>query len=242
MLLNHSSGIKEYLGPAIFLPSSFNSAKLWTQEEIYKIIKNNKLLFHPGANHVYANSNYFLLGVIAEKITGKSLKALLKNNIIAPLKLENTYFLPDEKVPATLINGYDRDLVPLPGWFTVKPENTSWSSCAFASGSMASTAKDLLSFYNALLENKLINQNSFDLMMSFQDSKSNESIYLKHFGLGLFKFDPYRGYYGHQGLFVGSEALALFNKESKSIFVILANVSTLKEKDELINAYLDKIQ
>jgi D-alanyl-D-alanine carboxypeptidase len=242
MLLNHSSGIEEFLGLSIFIPSTFNPAKIWQQEEIYSKIKDKKLLFPPGEDNIYANSNYFLLGIIAEKITGKSLSTLIKDNIIRPLKLNNTYFLPDKKIPTTLINGYDRDLIPLPGWFVVKPNNTSWSSSAFGSGSMASTAKDILSFYNAFIDYKLIGDSCFNIMLNYQDSKSNKDLYQKHFGLGVFMFDQYKGFYGHQGLFIGSESIALFNKDNKSIFVMITNVSTLKEKDVLISECLDKLE
>lgn len=242
MLLNHSSGIKEFLGLSVFLPSSFNPNKIWTREEIYNLIKKQKLMFQPGEDHRYANSNYFLLAIIAEKLHNNELNTIIRDNILIPLQLEHTLFLPYDKTPANLINNYDRDLIPLPGWSIVKPDNTSWSSCAFGSGSMASTASDILTFYEALISNKLIKQETLDLMMEYHDSKSKDDKYLTRYGLGLFKFDSYNDYYGHQGLFIGSEALAIFNRDMNTIFVIIANVSTTKNKDILINEYLNMLQ
>lgn len=243
MLLNHSSGIPEFLGPKIFIPSLFHPDRIWSPEELYDLIKRNKLIFEPGTDNSYANPNYILLGIIAEKISNQSLKDLFKHEILIPLNLSNTVFLPYDKAPGSLICGYDKNLIPLPGWYVNKPDNNSWSSCAYSSGGFASTAHDLLLFFDAILTRKIINENSYHLMTNVMSVENKKDKYLKHFGMGIFQYEDYYDHScGHLGLFVGSEAVALFHQEKGYVFIFLSNFSYLKKKDEIIHQYLELIQ
>ncbi len=240
MLLNHSSGIPEFLGPKIFIPSMFYPEKIWSVQDLYYLIKKNKLLFQPGKGNSYSNPNYILLGIIAEKTSNRSLNDLYKNEIIEPLKMNNTVFLPYEKYPESLISGYDRSLIPVPGWYINKPEYNSWSSCAYSSGGFASTAHDLLLFYNSVLTKKIIQKSSYDIMTKFMTAEKPKNKYLKNFGYGIFKYgDYYDNSFGHSGLFIGSEAEALFNQEKGYIVIFTANVSQVNGKDKIIKEYID---
>lgn len=85
MLLSHSSGIPDLLGMRVMMVSSINSGKVWTTEELLEMICARRLEFEPGTDHRYSNSNYVLLGIIAERATGKTLRALYHDEIFAPL-------------------------------------------------------------------------------------------------------------------------------------------------------------
>jgi len=61
MLLNHSSGIRELLGPRAMLLSTVNSRRVWTTPDLLEMIFGPDLEFEPGSNHRYSNSNYVLL-------------------------------------------------------------------------------------------------------------------------------------------------------------------------------------
>jgi hypothetical protein len=79
-------------------------------------------------------------------------------------------------------------------------------------------------------------------MTEFKKAKRPEDKYLDNFGMGLFQYgDYYRGVYGHLGLFIGSEAIAIFSPEKKFVLVFLANVSRFKNSDTIIQKYLDII-
>jgi D-alanyl-D-alanine carboxypeptidase len=93
-LLNHTSGIPEFI-PKVMMRSIFPST-YWKPQEIVDIITREKPLFTPGSDWEYSNSNYFLLGLIAEELSGKSFTQLLHEQIIDPLQLEHTYFIPYE--------------------------------------------------------------------------------------------------------------------------------------------------
>ncbi|MDZ7289360.1 MAG: beta-lactamase family protein [candidate division KSB1 bacterium] len=242
MLLSHASGIPDLLGMRVMLASSMNSRKVWTPDELLDMICARHLEFEPGTEHRYSNSNYVLLGIIAERATGKSLRALYRDEIFSPLSLHDTYFLATDHPPPELVTGYDRSLIPLPGWHVTKPDNTAWSSCAYASGAMAATASDVLRFFSAILNREIISDQSFRLMTEFIKAKHPKDKYLENFGMGLFQYgDYYRRAYGHLGLFIGSEAIAIFSPEKEFILVFLANVSRIKNSDAIIQKYLDMI-
>jgi len=242
MLLNHSSGIPDLLGMKVMFLSTLNSGKKWTKDELLNLIFDNELDFAAGSDHQYSNSNYVLLGIIAEIVTGKSLNELYATEIFKPISLSNTYFLPLEIIPSKLITGYDRNLIPLPGWHTTEPNNTAWASCAFSSGSMAATASDILLFFNAVQNKTLVSDSSYQLMTHFAKAKEPKDKYFENFGMGLFQFGDYFGKtIGHLGLFVGSEAIALFSEEKNFIIVILTNTSRILNNDEIVQIYLKAI-
>lgn len=242
MLLNHSSGIPELLGMRVMLSSSLKSTKIWTTDELLEMIIDNDLDFEPGKDNRYSNSNYILLGIIAERATGKSLRDLYHDEIFTPLSLRHTYFLPEDSSPTELVTGYDRNLIPLPGWHTTDPENTSWSSCAHASGGMAVSASDVLKFFSAIMNREIVSDRSFQLMTEFIKAIKPRDKYLKNFGMGLFQYGEfYKDAMGHLGLFVGSEAIGIFHPEKKFVLVLLANVSRIKNSDAIVQKYLDII-
>jgi len=233
-LLNHSSGIPEILGMKVMMASTIHPHKIWKSEELLEIIKNKKLDFMPGSKHKYSNSNYILLGLIAEKVTGKPLKELYREEILNPLDLRNTFFVPYENPPINLVSGYDQSLIPSPGYIQIKSDNTSWSTCAYASGAMVSTANDLLKFISSIVDTTIINNKSLELMTSFHQGADKKEKYNKYFGFGLFHFDTvYDNTYGHLGLFIGSESIVLYHPEKKYIVSLIGNVSKFN-KDELI--------
>ena len=242
MLLNHSSGITDLLGMRVMFISSMNSSKLWTTSELLDMIFGEDLDFEPGTDNRYSNSNYVLLGIIAERATGKSLQTLYHDEIYIPLSLTNTYFLPSDLIPAELVTSYDRSLIPLPGWHSADPDNTAWSSCAHASGGMAANASDVLRFFDSIMNREIITETSYNAMTQFTKANNPKDKYLENFGLGLFHYGNfYEGAYGHLGLFIGSEAIAIFLPEKKFVLVFLANVSRIDNSDAIIKKFLDVI-
>lgn len=107
---------------------------------------------------------------------------------------------------------------------------------------MAATASDVLRFFTAILHRKIISDQSLRLMTAFKKTKRPKDKYLENFGMGLFQYgDYYCGAYGHLGLFIGSEAVAIFSPEKNFVLVFLANVSRIKNSDAIIQKYLDLI-
>ncbi|MCX6227447.1 MAG: serine hydrolase [Bacteroidia bacterium] len=227
-LLNHSSGIKDLLTlPDIILNSSLFSDKIWDINSIVQTISKKGLSFQTGTDHQYSNTNYVLLGLIAEKITKRKITEIYKEFIFNPLNINKLTLVPQEKSPETLVSGFDRKLLPTAGLYELTPENTAWASAAFTSGALIGNSEQTAIFFSNLLTGKLLSVNSLNNMKDFAEKKDPDNVNQKYFGLGLFKFDINSNiYYGHEGLFVGADNIAAFRIKDKVTIVILANIST----------------
>ena len=113
-------------------------------EDLARIGIKESPLFEPGTEWFYSNTNYVLLGLVLEKVTGKPIGDLYREQIIGPVGLENTSFPDpaDSSIPEPHAQGYT-----LQGRSAgEKPiDSTDWSpSSAWTAGEMISTVDDLL--------------------------------------------------------------------------------------------------
>jgi len=154
MVLSHTSGIPNYntaLG---------NDVEKWTREWTPEdlIAEANKLgpVSEPGSSEAhYSNTNYFVLGLIIEKITGHSWAQEVESRIITPLGLRNTSFMDKEGVwGGILVPGYSKtasgyvSTLELP---YIPDASTRW-----AAGSIVCSASDLMTFAGALFDGELV--------------------------------------------------------------------------------------
>lgn len=107
MLLNHSSAIPDYATTDEFTDKWVeNFTYNWSKEELFDFIKNEDLLDTPGHEGYYSNSNYYLLGMLIEKYSQKTLPEYLKENIFDPIGLTNTYFPTTNELSGKYAYGY----------------------------------------------------------------------------------------------------------------------------------------
>ena len=149
-LLTHTSGITSYTEKKDFMKKLMTD---YSKNEMEKFFMDDSLLFEPGSNWSYSNSNYFLAALIVEKISGIPFEKYLKENVLEPAGMKHTYFLTHDSVITGLVNGYDklgddkyRDAIYL---------SYNWT---FGAGELASCADDLLKWDEALYTNKIVDQ------------------------------------------------------------------------------------
>jgi CubicO group peptidase (beta-lactamase class C family) len=142
-LVKHSSGIPNF----IFFPDygSFMN-QTHTRQQMIVRFRDLPLEFKPGTQYNYSNSGYYLLGVIVEKVTGKSFAEALREKVIEPLGLANTGFWPEPKPSA---KGYQH-LGANPS--IARPID---SSVPFTAGGMYSSVADLDLWQNKLFSSFL---------------------------------------------------------------------------------------
>ena len=224
-LLNHSSGITEIIPKGLMksvIPSTY-----WTRDEIVKLIARDQLLFTPGSQFSYSNSNYILLGFIVEDVTGKTILQLLHEQILDPLNLKNTFFIPYEPAPASLVTGFDRDLAKIPGMLEIAPDNTGWATLAFTSGAMASNADDLGVFFDDLFAGKLLSPATMEEMTTFIHASNPGLEAQTGSGLGLMRLDVNgQVWIGHIGEFMGSTSIAMYAPDRGVTIVVTSNLSS----------------
>ena len=94
MLLNHTSGIPEYNShPKYTAYVILNPTKIYKPENALELLKNEEPLFPPGTKYRYTNTNFLLLAMIADVITGDHGK-YIRQKIFQPLQLTNSYYDP----------------------------------------------------------------------------------------------------------------------------------------------------
>ena len=102
-LLDMTSGVYDYVNdPAVLRAYARNPLR----RDVVAIIKRHNPLFDPGMDVVYDNSNYYLLGAIAEKVTHTPLGATIKSQILRPLGLRHTSYPTTAALPTPFSHGY----------------------------------------------------------------------------------------------------------------------------------------
>ncbi|MFG2859009.1 serine hydrolase domain-containing protein [Streptomyces mirabilis] len=94
-LLQHASGLPEYTDGLLDGDAPHDRFRTWTPAELVRRAvkdgdRNRPLLFPPGTDHHYSNTDYIVLGMIIEKVTGRSYRTEIDQRIIRPLALRDT--------------------------------------------------------------------------------------------------------------------------------------------------------
>src|SRR5262245_59442876 len=108
MLMNHTSGIREHVLNKDFIKALREQPdKIWKPEELIAFILDSKPLFEAGGGWAYADTNYILVGMIFERVSGKKVYDEVARRILRPFKLEGTA-PSDSRAISGLIPGYVR--------------------------------------------------------------------------------------------------------------------------------------
>ncbi len=147
-LLTHTSGIKSYteLGA-----EGARVMRLDLPEDtLIAMFAAKPFDFEPGQRYRYNNSGYYLLGVILERVTGRTYEQLLQERLFAPLGLRDTRYCSTRPVVPRRAQGYER----VPDGFA----NAEWLSMAlpFSAGALCSTVLDLVSWTRALWAGRVV--------------------------------------------------------------------------------------
>ncbi|MGH0949950.1 serine hydrolase domain-containing protein [Bacillus mycoides] len=146
-LLNHTSGIADYLTPDLKAKLIENPSENYRSEQLI----SRALELEPVKGWSYSNTNMVIVGLIIQKITGESYAEQIKKRIIEPLSLKETV-LPGSSmdIPKKNARGYLNTGDKLVDITLFNP------SFANASGEMISTGEDMTTFFHALLSGKLL--------------------------------------------------------------------------------------
>ena len=106
MLMNHTSGVMRYEFKDQFLKDlAADPAKTWQPAELVRYVLDEKASFEAGTGWEYADTNYILLGMIMEQVTGQKYYDLLRKEILQPYQLYNTFPQDGRKLQG-LAQGY----------------------------------------------------------------------------------------------------------------------------------------
>ena len=213
-LLQHTSGLGDYLHGPLGINRYFMSDRLhiYTPQDLLQIGVSQSPISSPSSSFSYSNTNYILLGLIIQKASNLNLSEYFELNIFEKAKLEGTYLgIADEmEIREPFCHGYtvyDGEFIDC----TRLSPSVGW-----AAGAVITTPRDLASFASALQKGILINQNTMQEMMTFQDMMPGYQ-----YGLGLMRADEDNAI-GHTGAIAGFMS-AFFCKKYYYCFAIYFN-------------------
>lgn len=154
-LLDQTSGIPDLVGDKDFGSWSMSEH---TPAEVFALLQNRPLEFEPGTKFEYSNSNYSVLGMVIEKVSGEKYGTLLRRRILEPLGMKDTGLDTDELILAKRAAGYGQ------GKDGLVAARTMSMSVPWSAGSIYSTTEDLLRWERGLFGGKILNDASLKEM------------------------------------------------------------------------------
>ncbi len=218
-LLAHTSGIDAYES-AKEAESKIDYPNL---KEAINVFQDRDLLFKPGTDFFYTTYGYVVLGRIIEAVSQSSFEEYMQKNIWDKAGMENTGV---EKFSATYKNKSSLYHFQKKKTKAAKKNNLSNRT---PGGGFYTTLNDLIKFGNAVIENKLIKEGAFHLMIEKQFEEKEGNPY----GFGWFLYGPKPNenvVIGHGGEQTGAATQLMIIPKSKTVVAVLANTSrTWKE-------------
>ena len=123
-----------------------NKYRYRNPEEVLSYLKNKKLLFEPGKHFAYSNIGYLMLGLIIEKVTGKSYEEAVNQYIIDKINLKETDVMTAQTLKSLIVRGHHHGKVLA---------ETKNYTIPFASGSIISSPRDLVHFLQAIMNGSM---------------------------------------------------------------------------------------
>lgn len=216
-LLNHTSGVVEYYDDKFHkLTYNRSRSQLWTATEAIELIYNRQPKAKPGKEYEYCDSNYILLEIIVEQITGKPLAEVIRKQILNPLGLKNTFTELREPNFKSNVTGYSdgsKDGI----LYSHKDLN---EGNGLGDGGLIASASDTAKFLNALLAQKtLLSPEMVEEMLNSTSAEKDNG-----YGLGIAHFPtPFGKGIGHSGWAYGFVSLMLYFPDEDITAVVLVN-------------------
>ena len=140
-LTRHTSGIYNYSEsiPFMLRRGIVNRRGKWPAERELKYALGKPARFEPGKGWSYSNSNFILLGMIIDRVTGVHHSAEIRKRLLDPLALSNTYYELFEPRRGDLAHGYEKH-------FGFWQDATDWSPVVGGNAGLVSTVNDLATF------------------------------------------------------------------------------------------------
>jgi D-alanyl-D-alanine carboxypeptidase len=202
-LLSHTSGLPDYTQSKGFARQAQRKPRGYVAPiQIVDWVRGDDLVFAPGSRYEYSNTDNIVVGLIAERVTGRSYGDLLSTLVFAPAGLTRTTF-PTRRIslPRPYIHGY----AVAPGEAPQDVTTFLSPSGAWASGAIVSTPADLGAFMRAYLGQRFFGAAQQREQLRFvRGSSSPPGPGTNSAGLAIFRYRTRCGtVYGHTGNFPG---------------------------------------
>ncbi len=179
-LLNQTSGLYDVFWPLMRQLADNQTSRLMPRDAV----EWGKLHLRPGSTpgrkHIYTDTNYYLLGLIVESVTGKPFHDALHQFIFNPLEMQSAYMDGFSKPPAP--SAYPPARLFIHG--TDVTETLGFAEIDYAGGGVRATLDDYLRFMTALVNHRLVSAATLQTMLS-DDAASMPGL---RYGYAVWKF------------------------------------------------------
>lgn len=225
-LMNHTSGLVRYEFKEQFTKDlTTNPQKTWKPAELLAYLLDEKPPFEAGKGWEYSDTNYIVLGMIIEKVTGRRFYDEANRRLIQPLKLKDTVPQDGPRLKG-VVQGYagpnnpfgGKDAMIQNGTFAINPQ-FEWTG-----GGYASTSEDLARWAKMIYEGKAF---SSDLLPQVLDGVSAPMLGREtKYGLGVIIRKTSLGTtYGHGGFFPGYMTDMMYFPNQRVAVAVQVNTS-----------------
>lgn len=228
-LLTHTSGIYNYTNDIDENDSAIVCNPI-DKQLVLDIMFKHDLDFKPGTKFSYDNSGYYLLGMIIEKVTGKSYEQNVSDIIFTPLQMNHSLFDFKHSTDANIATGYQtlND--------SIQKIASAWrwdSTVTYAAGGIWSTTSDMYKWAQAIADKKILSAESW---------RAITTPHLEKYGYGVFidsLFEKQAIFHG--GGIPGFTANFCYYPSTNAIIILLTNEGWFDESLNSINADLSAI-
>jgi D-alanyl-D-alanine carboxypeptidase len=261
-LLKMRSGLYGYTAdPALSAVMDADPGKAWTPQEVLDIAFRHPPQFAPDASYEYSNTNYALLGLVAEKVGGRPLAQQFADRLFGPVGLTQTS-LPataDTSMPAPYSHGYmyggsfyaladepyPADMQSAARAGTLQPIDytNQNSSYATAAGGAISTADDLATWMKALVSGKVFNANFHQQWLTSLQAEDPDAPDGQKYGYGISyqRFGPKAAMFYHGGELPGFNSFIGYDPDNDVALVIWTNLTLSPEGKTTAQAMLPTV-
>lgn len=219
-ILSHRSGIPNIRRDQ----ATWKPGESVTKDQMLALIVKGAPEFEPDTKNSYSNSGYFLLGLILEKLTGKSYEHVLEERINSRIGLKDTYLATGRiDVNKGEALTYDNDGSDWEQW------NKGFETHPSIARQLISTPGDMAKFIQSLFDLKLISQDSLNQMKTMRDDE----------GLGLVTFTfADKTFYGNTGGGDNYGSWLMYQPEEKLVVAYTTNAKVIPVKD-IVSGVID---
>lgn len=241
-LMNHTSGLVRYEFKEQFTKDlTANPEKTWQPAELVAYLLDEKPPFEAGKGWDYSDTNYIVLGMIIEKVTGRRFYDEANRRLLKPLKLTNTIPQDGPRLK-DVVQGYagpnnpfgGTDAMIRGGKFAINPQ-FEWTG-----GGYASTAQDLARWTKMIYEGKAF---SSDLLPQVLDGVAAPMLGREtKYGLGVIIRKTSLGTsYGHSGFFPGYMTDTMYFPDQKVAVALQVNTSVSRSLGKPLSRVLVEV-
>lgn len=261
-LLTMRSGLYGYTDdPELAEQLDLDPARAWTPQQVLDIAYRHPPRFAPGAEYDYSNTNYALLGLVAEKTGGRPLAEQFRDRLLDPLNLDQTTLpdVDDTTIPAPGSHGYMYGptryaLIDEPYPESMQAEARAGTlqpidytnqnpSYATAAGGVISTADNLLTWIRSLVTGEVLAADTQQRWLAGLRAEDPDQPGGKQYGYGIThqRFGQNAAMYYHGGELPGFNSFMGHDPENDVTLVIWTNLTLSPNGQTTANAMLPPI-